>query len=209
MGVCDRVDDREAETGALPSPRLVGAAEPLERAIGELVGEPWPLVGHVELDGSPRRARAHGDRAIPVAEGVLEQVSERPLELQAIGLDLGARRNVDLDAPAGRLAAVPANRAADGVRQLRDVDALAPQRQLRVIEARDQQQILCDADQPVGLDGGRLDRGVQLVRRSLAAKRQLELGLEQRERRAQLVTGVGDKATFMREATPRGGSASR
>ena len=152
----------------------------------------------MELDDPVVAARAQGHRAIPMAKGVLEQVSQRPLELQAIRLDLGARRNVDLDAPAGRprLCRVPGG---NRVRQIRDVDALAAGSQLRVIEARDQQQILCNADQPVGLDGGRLDRGVQLVRRSLPAKRQLELGLQQRERRAQLVTGVGDKATFVRE----------
>ena len=81
MGVRDGVDDREPEAGARPSPRLVGAAEPLERTIGELVGEPWPLVGHMELDDAVVAARAQGHRAIPMAKGVLEQVSERPLEL--------------------------------------------------------------------------------------------------------------------------------
>src|SRR6476661_1659785 len=50
MRLRDQGDDREPEPAAARTSRLVCAAEALECAIEEAVGEAGPVVGHVQLD---------------------------------------------------------------------------------------------------------------------------------------------------------------
>jgi len=49
VGLGDRLDDRQTETAAFGG-RLLCLAEPLESMRKEVGGEPFPFVGHVELD---------------------------------------------------------------------------------------------------------------------------------------------------------------
>ena len=77
-------------------------------------------------------------------------------------------------------------------------------RQRPLVGARDHQQVLGEARQPVGLLGGRPHGRLELSRAPLA-QRQLELGPQDRQRRAQLVAGVGDEHALALERGPQPG----
>ena len=68
-----------------------------------------------------------------------------------------------------------------------------------LVGARDQQQILGETDEPLGLLGGRTQRGLELVVRARPPQRDLELGTQERERRPQLVRRVGDESSLVLE----------
>ena len=57
-----------------------------------------------------------------------------------------------------------------------------------------------EPDQPLHLLGRRANRALQLLGRARSPQRQLQLGPQQSERRAQLVARIGDEATLAREA---------
>jgi hypothetical protein len=65
-----------------------------------------------------------------------------------------------------------------------ELDGLERDRQPAAVGLGQQQQILGQLREPVGLLGGRSQRVVQLLARAAFAERKLELGLEDRQRRA-------------------------
>ena len=67
------------------------------------------------------------------------------------------------------------------------------QRKPLPVGAGDEQKILREPHEPIGLVRSRPERSLELVRRARPARRQLELGLEERERRAELVTRVSNE----------------
>ena len=75
-------------------------------------------------------------------------------------------------------------------------------RQLPLVGAREHEQVLREPDQPVGLLAARGQRGAQLRRRAVARERDVDLRLEDRQRGAQLVAGVGDEAALLRQRLP-------
>ena len=80
--------------------------------------------------------------------------------------------------------------------QLADLDVLTPQRQPSLVGAGDQQQVLGEVGEVVGLLEGGVERLAQRARVAPVAQRGLELGLHDGQRRAQLVAGVGQEAAL-------------
>src|SRR5690606_14794453 len=87
------IDDRETETGALGT--APGRVEPVERPqqLGErFLRHAGPLVLDEELDAASGAARRHGDlrdgllRRATVANGVVDEVADRPLQIHRIPL---------------------------------------------------------------------------------------------------------------------------
>ena len=72
-------------------------------------------------------------------------------------------------------------------------------RQLPLVCARDHEQVGRERGEPLGLLCGRPDRILELGVRARMAKRELELGPKQGERRAELVRGVGDESPLVLE----------
>src|SRR6185369_9486413 len=95
MGPRDRLDDRQAEPGAVAAAGGIAPAEALEGAVDELGREAGAAILDVDLDLAHRIACPDGDLAGAVLEGVLDQVGERLLEAQAIALDREAVRGLD------------------------------------------------------------------------------------------------------------------
>jgi hypothetical protein len=67
-------------------------------------------------------------------------------------------------------------------------------REAALVGAREDEEVLGQADEPVGLARGRPERLLQLFRRARVPKGDLELGFQERKRRPQLVAGVGDES---------------
>ncbi len=195
MGRRDQVDDREAEPGAALAAGLVGAAEALERPLEEAGRKARAVVADVQLDAPVRRARPEPDRALAVAERVLDQVVERLLEPQPVAGE-DDRAAVDLEAAAG-LVGAHGEAAGDRLEQRARLDLLPPELQLALLPPREQQQVLGDPGEPVGLDRGGAERLLELGDRPLPPQRQVELRPQQRERRPQLVARVGDEAALV------------
>ena len=78
-------------------------------------------------------------------------------------------------------------------------DALGSERELPLIRAGDQQQIPRELDEPVGLGAGLAQSFAQLRLALGVVEREVELGAKQRERRPQLVPGLGDEAALALE----------
>ncbi len=68
-----------------------------------------------------------------------------------------------------------------------------------MIGAREDEQVLREPNEAIGLVGGGLERLLELVSAAWVPERELQLRLQQRERGAQLVTRVGDEAPFALE----------
>ncbi len=127
-----------------------------------------------------------------MAERVRDHVRERLLEPRSVGLHAQ---------PRGALQRTARPRGAGGGREPADhrvehlphLEPLALQRQPPLLGARDHEQIVGELGQPLDLLGRRANARVELAVGALAAERQLELQLEDRQRRAQLVACVGDQ----------------
>ena len=102
----------------------------------------------------------------------------------------------DLD-PAALLLGPASEAAADAVEGLGEVQASQAQGQLAALGLGDRQQVLGELGEAVGLLGGRGQRRSQFLGRAALGKRQLQLGAQDRQRRAQLVTGVGDEGALV------------
>ena len=103
-------------------------------------------------------------------------------------------RRVDLERAAGG-----SESARDCVEQLANVDRLRPQPQLALVRAREDEQVLREPHEAVGLLGCGGERGVQLLGTPRPAERELELGLQQRERRPELVARIRNEAALALE----------
>ena len=112
-----------------------------------------------------------------------------------VGFEAQGLRRVHLDRAIG-LAAATSETVGDRVEEIAHLYPLPAQRELRLVGAGEEQKVLGEPREAVGLIRGRADRRRELGLRARAPERELELGLEQRERRAELVTGVRDEAAF-------------
>src|SRR5439155_23975217 len=75
-------------------------------------------------------------------------------------------------------------------------DVLHTQRQLAPLGACDQEQVVCELAQAIDRLRRRLDRVAQLLGSTCVAQRELELGPQEGEWRAQLMSRVGDEVPF-------------
>ena len=136
-----------------------------------------------------------------MAQCVVDQVAERLAAAQRIDAMPAARPARRRGSRGPARAARSAKRSRGALEQLADLDTLlGPHGQLPVGGARDQQQILGELRQVVRL----LERGDERLAHAAAvalrrAHRRLELGLQDRERRAQLVARVGDELALALE----------
>ena len=85
----------------------------------------------------------------------------------------------------------------DAFEQRVRVDGFSPQWQKALVVAGDEQQILGEPSQAVRFLRRRAQGAFELLLRARAAKGELELRLEQRERRAQFVARVVDEAALV------------
>ena len=127
-----------------------------------------------------------------MAEGVLDQVSERLLDPQRIELGGRVGGSVNPDLPSGLLSA-PDEPLTDPLEQRPELHPLASDRQAPLIRSCDHEQVLGQLGEPIDLLGRRAERGSQLLGRALLADGELELSAEDRERPPELVAGVGDE----------------
>ena len=190
----DRLHDRQAEPRGARTV-AVGAEEALEDLLLQLGRDPRPVV----LDRQHDLAVAALDRGldrgagIGVAERVLHQVQHEPVQLvlHAVDLDAGRGRDRDLVVARDRLELRRGGRddVAEVDRPVRDLAA--------GVGARQQQQV---GHQPAHPAAGAQRGGGGLA--LLALQRlleQLEVGQHRRQRRAQLVRGVGDELALAHE----------
>src|SRR3989440_6791024 len=132
-------------------------------------------------------------------EGVVDEIAEGLLEQQAVGAH--DERVTGIDGDRATLELRPRAKAlGHGLEDVGHVDGLAPDRNATLLGPGEQEQVVRDARQSLRVLRGAPDRRLELFWRPSAAKRQLELRLEQREWRAQLVARVGDEASLSREA---------
>ncbi len=127
-------------------------------------------------------------------ERVVDEVAERLLEASAVGVELEAGRRLHLDR-----AIPPVEAGGDGLEQLGNLHGRASQRQPFLSLAREHEQVLGQPHEPLDLLAGRAQRALQLLLRPGPPQRELQLGPERRERRAQLVAGVRDETTLALE----------
>ncbi len=156
----------------------------------------------------PRRARSRRRRGAARCR----RVAERLLEAQAVGGRARApsarRRRSRARARSARRGEALGRRPSSSSRRrerARGATGRPP-----CVGAGEHQQVLGELRQPVGLLGGGAQRRSSSSRRALAAERQLELGPQDRQRRAQLVARVGDEAPLAleRRLEPRRASRS-
>ena len=141
----------------------------------------------MELDRAVGGGRGELDPTASVPKGVVDQVPERLLEPEAIGLHTEA-----VSGPPEHVRP-PVEAADDAREELVDVDVLDAERDPASVAARDQEQVLGELREALRLARRRGHRGPQFGDRARLARGQLELGAEQRERRPQLVARVGDE----------------
>ena len=187
----DRAHDRQPEPGSRPRPRScpIPAREALERPVGEVGRYPVALVRH--LDGQPAALGAGRERhlALPVAQRVVHQVAHGLAQSQLVRVDLLSGVGVDRDRPAALRGAV-AEAPPHAVEHLRGAQPLGLGRQLAAAGARQHQQVLGELCQVVALLDRRDQRLLHVRVVPAAAQRALQLGLDHRQRRAQLVARV-------------------
>ncbi len=107
-----------------------------------------------------------------------------------------SRGPLDRDRPIRGLG--PAREAApDAFEDLGQVDPGEAQRQLAAHGLGDRQQVFGELGEAIGLLGGRDQRRPQFLGRAPGGERQLELGPQDRQRRPQLVAGVGDEGALV------------
>ena len=158
-------------------PRHGRAARPRRRRRGRRCG--WP--------------RRHG-------AGRSRRGCQRLAQAVAIGVGDQRRPVLDHERPAGlgrRGGERGGHRLHDGV----NGEWLGPDRQRILVEPSEGQQLLGERDETVGLLGGRAHHAPELLAIGGAGRGELELALEDGERRAQLMAGVGDEGALARAGT--------
>jgi hypothetical protein len=193
VGVDDRGDDREAETGA-GAPALaaaLGAPEALEQRAGIVGGQAGTVVADLEPDVAAARDRDLDRRALRrVDERVAQQIAEYLAQLMGIALHLGRLGGLELDRAVGRGRAGVIDSVA-GERRDVDVDVRDVG---QLVEPGEHQQVL---DEDTHARGLLLDAPHRLLRLRRAARgahaEQLGVAADRGQRRAQLVRRVGDE----------------
>src|SRR3954451_23258616 len=198
VGDGDPTRHGQAEPAAPACAGRVGSGEALERRGDEQLRQARALVEHVQLDVVAGSGGGDLDGAAPVPQRVADEIAERALERVPVSADDDAGRHLDHDRTpsAGGLAGeAPAHRG----HQRGDLAALVANRGVGILRARQDQEVLGDADDPVGLLGGRADRGAKLIDGAPVAQRDVELGLQDGQGRTQFVAGVGDERALARQ----------
>ena len=85
MRLRDQGDDREPEPAAPLTPRVVGAAEPVERALEKAIRKTGSGIGNVQLHDVVPLHGEEIDRAGAVIERVLDEVRERLPDSRRVG----------------------------------------------------------------------------------------------------------------------------
>jgi hypothetical protein len=130
-----------------------------------------------------------------VGEGIVHQVAQGVLEPLAIRHDRGVIR-LNSDRPALELC--PASGAVGHlVEQLTQRDRLAAQAELLLIRRGEQQQLLGQSAESVGFFADRRHRSLKIIAFRRSGLGQLNLGFDDRHRRTQLVTGVGQELSLL------------
>src|SRR5205085_12336981 len=93
----DQLDDREPEPAAAAAARVVGAAEAVEGAGDEAGRKARPLVLDVQLDLCVAGLRREHDAPVSVGERVRNEVAERLLDADRVGIELEAVRRDDVE----------------------------------------------------------------------------------------------------------------
>src|SRR3954447_338147 len=204
MGGRDGANDREPQAGAAAGARLACAGEALERPIGEAGTEPGAVVRHVDLHALFRRSRFQVDLSPAVADGVVDEVSRRLAHPQLGGHDEEIVCGVNADPPVllGRTVDDPVTRT---VEQRANAQRLLAYREAAAGGAGQHEQVLGKLGEPVALRDGRDERNALLAADRAAAQGAFELRLDDRDRRAQLVAGVGDEPPLALERPPQPG----
>ncbi len=190
MGGRHRQDNRQPQPDSLRAAARFSPAESVEGVGQEVLRKAGALVLDVQLDRVVRNSCPKRDRPLPVAQRVVDQVGQGPLEPTPVRVHLHAvaRRDQDLAPEASRLTGVSRlNRCEQLVHECPS----AVGRRLTV--PGDQQQILGQLAEAIGLLGGGANRAFQRVTVLGRGQCQLELRLQDRDRGPELVTSVGDE----------------
>ena len=180
---------------AAPRVRATSARVKRSNACGRNAGgKACSLVRNADGDAVVVLPGRQADRPRAVPKRVVDEIAQRLLQPQPVAGDDEARRRVDLDCPAG-----DRESSRDRVEQLTDLERLLPQPQLTFVRARQDEQVLREPHETLGLLGCRGERGVKLLGTAGPAERDLELGLQQRERRPELVARIGNEAALALE----------
>ncbi len=193
---CDRVDDRETEADSAVPARAVCACKALERHREDARLESGSLVGNGELDRVAAVGRTDGHCSGAVPQRVVDEVANGLREPAPIRTQLEGSA-FDLDRSSLRDEAEPLR---DLLQQLVGSEPRRLDAQRSSIRPRDDEQILRELHQPIGLLRGRAQRRLELLGRARLPERELELRLQDRERRPQLVARVGDELPLALEA---------
>jgi hypothetical protein len=153
VGAGDEVDNRKAEAGPTGTASLIGTTEAVERARQELRRHACALVGHVQLYPAvlAHGRERHGTRA--VGERVFDEVVERLLQPRWVAIEHEAGRVRDPERAPG-LSCSGVEMGGAVLEQRVDVERLPAERDAALIEAGEEQQILREPAQAVGVLGG-------------------------------------------------------
>ncbi len=143
-------------------------------------------------------ASDEADWAFAVAKRVIEQVAERLLHAQPIDASDQPRLSdhLDIESSVGGALCEPCG---DSEQHLVDIGGGESHGQIPPVGLGDRQEILRQAHETVGLHGCRGKRRCELARGAAAAESQVDLGLQDREGRAQLVARVSDEPSLVCE----------
>ena len=196
VGAGHEIDNRETQAGSAATAGLIGTAEAVERPWHELVGHTDALVGHVQLYAAVLAHSREGDRAGAMDERVLDEVVQRLLEARLVAVHDGPARVGDSKWASGSTGE-RVEPESDAFEQRVRVDGFSPQRQKALVVAGDEQQILGEPSQAVRFLRRRAQGVFEFQLRARPTKGELELRLEQRERRAQFVARIVDEAALV------------
>jgi hypothetical protein len=142
----------------------------------------------MQLDAGAGGNGAELDISLAVCERVVDEVSECLLDPERIDVEAQlARLGPKL---ASERASARGEARRDVREELVDIDFLAADRQRPLVGARDQEQVLGEPNETVRLLRRGAERVLELLSRAGAPERELELRLQQSERRAQLVARI-------------------
>ena len=151
--------DRQSEPGAAAAAVRRAPLERLEDALPIVFRDPRPLVDHPDRDlvSLPPGLDQHRP-ALAVADRVLDQVGEGPLELVGVGID---HRQVGIDREAHRIRSrQPLSRR---VQHLSEVDRLPVRLGLPRLDPRHVEQVLDQPGEPLALVDDRLTQLLPLL----------------------------------------------
>ena len=123
-------------SAAVPGATEIAAREPLERALGELGGNPSPWSETSSSSAVPRATGPQLDLPRAVAQRVVDEVAERLAQAQLVGVQRLPVVGVDRDGAAALAGAVGEARR-HPLEQLAELERLGPHGQLALAGARD------------------------------------------------------------------------